>query len=337
VGMILNISLTRADSSTCSPNIVLVSQDPIKATPGSYVKVVFELSNLYNCYNGLGVKLTTPYPFSLDNGTNPVQTIASLPYVSGSYQTTWDVGYTVRIADDAANQNYTLPLLFHIGTSPDFSNSAENDFNINIINEMTNFDSVIQSVSGTQVAIGIANVGENPANAVIVKIPTQSNFRAVGTSGQIIGNLQSGDYTIVNFNLASTRTFSGTGATGANTQRPTNVQPSNSSSNQLQFEIDYTDNTGVRRIVNMQLPLVVTNSSITGSFAGRTQRSSWSIWYTILIIVGVLVILFITYKKSSKFKKSVNKIFKRKKQESNSQSTELPDWIKKEMEKGKKK
>jgi hypothetical protein len=326
MSIILNLNFIKADISTCSPQINLVSQDPVSAAPGSYVKVVFEVSNLGYCSAGFAVKLDSKYPFSLDNGTNPVQYITSLPYVAGNYQTTWDVGYNVRIADDAIGQNYTLSLLSHQGTGSDFTySSVEQGFTIGITDERTTFDSVIQSVSGSQVSIGIANTGKYAANAVIVKIPSQTNFRTVGTNGQIVGNLQSGDYTIVNFNLASTRTFAGT----AGTQRPANIQNSSSSNNELQFEIDYTDNIGTRRIVNMQLPVSLLNSSTTGNFPGKT-RSSWSVWYTVLIIAGVLVVLFILYKKFPKqAKKITSRIFRRKKHQENN-SGEVPEWVKKE-------
>lgn len=338
-GIILNVGLIKADSSSCSPVINLISQDPLPATPGSYVKVVFEVSNLYSCYNGFAVELNPKYPFSLDNGTNSIQTISSLPYVSGSYKYTWDVGYTVRIADDAVGENYTLPLLYHAGAGTDFTlPSVEQDFTIAITDERTTFDSVIQQISGSQVSIAIANIGKYAANAVIVKIPQQSNFMTTGTNGQIVGNLQSGDYTLVNFNIISARSFSGTGTSGSNSQRPSNIQNSSSTNNQLKFEIDYTDNIGVRRTVNMQLPLLLTNSS-SGGFSGRSQRSSWSVWYTILIILGVLIIGFILYKKFPKqSKKFMNRIFRRKKQQNYPPETkEIPEWVKNEKEREKKK
>jgi len=343
LSILLSAGLVNAatDLTTCSPQISLVSQDPITATPGTYVKVVFEVSNLDYCSSGLAVKLNPKYPFSLDSGVDSVRTLASKPYVVG-YKTTWDIAYTVRIADDASGENYTLQLLYHSGIGTDFTSSfVEQGFTINILDAQTNFDAVIQETSGSAVSIALANIGKYTANSVIVKIPQQDNFRASGTNGQMVGNLASGDYTIVGFDLVSTKSFS-------NMQGPANSQASNSqnqsstsASNELTVEIDYTDNIGVRRTANMQLqmPLSFSGNSTIGGFSGRMQRSSWSVWYTVLIIFGVLVILFILYKKFPEpAKKVFSRIFKRKKKEHYSPSeNEAPDWIKKEKEKERKK
>jgi len=343
LNILLSAGLVKAtiDLTTCSPKISLVNQDPVIATPGSYVKVVFEISNLDYCSsNGLAVKLNPKYPFSLDSGVDSVRTLASSPYVSG-YKSTWDVGYTVRVADDASGENYTLSLLYHSGIGTDFTSSfVEQDFSINIIDALTSFDAVIQETSGSAVSIALANIGKYAANSVIVKIPQQDNFRVSGTNGQMVGNLASGDYTIVGFDLVSTKSFSNMQGSGNSQASSSKNQSSTPASDELTVEIDYTDNIGVRRTANMQLqmPLSFSGNSTLGGFSGRMQRSSWSAWYTVLIIFGVLVILFILYKKfPEQAQKIFSRIFKRKKREHNSSSeNEIPGWVKKEKEKERK-
>jgi hypothetical protein len=146
-----------------------------------------------------------------------------------------------------------------------------------------------------------------------VRIPQQDAFSVSGTNGQMVGNLESGDYSVVSFTL---------------------VQKNRNSEN-LKVEMDYTDSIGERRSVTKEVSisfgsLISQNSSgpmAGGSFPGRQQNTSVfkSLWFWILMSVIILVIFYILYRKfPEKFKSFFNK-FKRNKKEKNSKET--PDWI----------
>jgi hypothetical protein len=334
--MILSLlTVSAAADYSCIPTISLVSQDPVLATPGSYVKLVFEISGLDECKDGLTVKLNPLYPFSLDSGSDSLRVLNTNPYVLG-YKSTWNVGYNLRIADDASGENYTVQMAYHSGTESAISStfSVNKDFEINIINSLTSFDSVVQETSSSTTSIAIANTGKNAANAVIVKIPSQENYKASGTNGQMVGNLASGDYTLVSFSLTSARNF----MQDMSKENKTLQNPS-SESNELKIEIDYTDNIGVRRItyLNLEMPssaIAGNSTSMMGGFGGY-KRSSWSVWYTVLIILGVVIVIFILYKIfPNKSKKIIEKIFKKKKHELQNENG-IPGWVKKEKEKKK--
>ena len=113
----------------------------------------------------------------------------------------------------------------------------QKDFNITITDVQTDFDVVIQEASGTQVSIGIVNIGKNTANSLIVRIPQQENFRASGTSEQIVGNFAAGDYTIVSFNIISIAR----NARNATLPRNFTQFSSQNASQPLKIQIDYTD------------------------------------------------------------------------------------------------
>jgi len=138
------LAVSAAADSSCAPTISLVSQDPVLATPGSYVKLVFEISGLNECKDGLTVKLNPLYPFSLDSGSDYLRILNTNPYVSG-YKSTWNVGYNLRIADDASGENYTVQMAYHSGPETEISTtfSVNKDFDINIINSLTSFDAVV--------------------------------------------------------------------------------------------------------------------------------------------------------------------------------------------------
>jgi hypothetical protein len=142
----------------------------------------------------------------------------------------------------------------------------------------------------------------------------------------MIGNLESGGYSLVSYDVTSRRAGNFTGfrrnETGqAGTQalpqdiqqgQQANVQnfaqgQSFGGSQDFKFQIAYTDNSGERRIVNMTLPL---NLGTSGNFTAANFRRnlgstattstsifSWSNWYYGVIIVLVIFILYTTYRK----------------------------------------
>ena len=305
--------------SSCSPQIKIVSQDPAAAVPNEYVKVVFEFSNMDNC-DGMAAKLISEYPFSLDSDSDSVQTLEGNPHANG-YSDVWTVPYKIRVADDALDGDYDLKLSYHEGSGSDFSFAFVKDFNITIEDVHTNFDAVIQGVSGSDVSIAIANVGKYAANAMVVRIPEQEYFRATDTNGQMVGNLDSGDYSVVSFALSSVM------------QRGFNVNKSSAGQKPvLKFDIYYTDSIGKRRIVNMELPLSLSggnSSTLNGApaFGPRARKSKWSGWYTFAIIMLALIIFFVILNRhNKKIKQFMQKKFNKKNSTNNSGA--VPDWIK---------
>ncbi len=327
-------------------NIVQLSSlefNPYPVVPGEYFDFYIAVQYIGDSgASGSSFQLVPSFPFSLnpgDNGTISFGELSSPSIV---------LHYKVKVDPNAGAGPNTINLNYNIGNE-----LYTQTFNIDVENPKTDFDAVIQSVSGNAVSIAIANTGENVANAVIVKIPDQNDFTAVGTNGQMVGNLNSGDYTVVSFTLSPKRNIT------TISQQPLNSQPSANSQNYqaylqsqspktLNFEIDYTDTVGERRIVNMSLPLTLTNvSGVAGSgnFSGRrTQTQSLFVqWYFWVIVAALIIAGIIVYKKvaNSKAKKFSNnpssKISKgSKKRNDKNNSEEVPDWIKNVKEKEKK-
>jgi len=319
-------SLVNAETISCNPTINLVSQDPNPSVPNDYVKLLFEISNFGDC-NGLAVQLNPEYPFSLDSNESSIQSIETNPYVSG-YKSAWAIAYKLRIDSDAFDGDYSLFMRYHGGNSLDFSSYLEQDFNISIKDSRTEFDAVIQEASSSEVSIAIANVGKYAANSVIVKIPEQDDFSVSGTDGQMVGNLESGDYTIVGFSI--TRKIGGFSKDSSK---------SSLGSNKLQVDVHYTDNIGERRVVNMNLTLnLAGNSSVGGIGVGgfNTKSSTNFDWLKWIIIISFVIIGYVLYKKYPSKLTDLLKRFKSDKKE-NLSSRETPNWVKVAKEKEKKK
>jgi len=343
--IILFLSIASAAANSCNPTIKLTSQDPNPAVPNEYIKVVFEVSNLGEC-NGYAVRLNPEYPFSLDSNSSAVQTIETNPYAPG-YRNVWTIPYKIRIDSAALDGDYNLKLQYHEKSSETFDTYAEKNFNVTIKDSRTNFDAVIQEISGSDISIAIANTGKYVANSVVVRIPEQESFRVTGTDGQMVGNLASGDYTVVGFAVSSTKAISrnSTRANPATTPAISN----NPVSNKLRFDIYYTDNIGERRIVNMELLLNMGNSTAfaSGNFAGRRTSQTTSHWYSSwimwIVTLAVLAGLYAAYRKYPKqFKDFLNKIKSKikisKEEEAIAQDIhKIPDWVRNAKEKEKKK
>lgn len=314
-------------SNNAVVQITSLKYEPSPANPGEYFSIWVNVKFLRNPHTDVQFELTPSYPFSLDPNESAVKTFSAASISSSIL-----FKYKVRVDDNAVEGTNKLTLTYKFeGTY------YIQEFDIDIENAQTTFDAVIQDSTSSEVSIALANTGKNTANSVIVKIPEQDNFMVTGTEGQMVGNLESGDYTIVSFEVSKKMTQTIPGAQDGQSQIPN----TNQRSTDLTFDIYYTDNIGERRMVTMQLPVYdsVTNSSaFSGMPGGFGKRSSSVPWYVILGIVLVLGAAgFIVYKKfpeqTKKFISKLNpqKLFKKKED----QKTETPDWVKKGKEKEK--
>jgi hypothetical protein len=314
----------------CDLNITLLNQDPYPAVPGEYVKVVLQISGLENSIcDGAKIEIFPKYPFSLYEGS-AVRTIEGDSFIE-HYDTEWMVPYRLRIDDDAVEGAEEIEVWFGELDSTSYEKSF---FEIEIEDSQTEFDAVVQDISGTEISIALANTGKYEANAVITRIPEQENFEAVGTNGQMIGNLESGDYTLVSFEVTPKKQLQ----ESQEPQKKTSREPAKI----LIFQIDYTDNLGERRTVNLDIPLDLKESfsqgnvtfggmqrngngtSQTNSYLGLLDTSSWTFWIGLLV---VLIIIFIALRK-------LREILRARANKRNKDN--IPEWIKDDKKKNKK-
>lgn len=320
--LFVNVS---AEDSSCNPTFKLISQDPNPAGPGDYVRVLLEVSDFADC-DGLSLRLDSQYPFSLDENDSAIQTIESNPFAPG-YKTVWTIPYKVRIDSSALNGDYSLTIQYHPKSNAYFYSYSEKEFNIIIQDSLTNFDAVIQEASGEEVSIAIANIGKYTANSVVVRIPEQESFSVSGTDGQMVGNLESGDYTIVGFTISNKELIPNSFGNAKNnvTQLSTH----------LKFDIYYTDNIGERRVANMSLPLRLGNSSITNfvGFNSRRQTDSLFSGYKLGIVLVIILGGYFVYRKyPDKISEITKKVllnlssFKQKEKDSFEKNV-IPEWV----------
>jgi hypothetical protein len=169
----------------------------------------------------------------------------------------------------------------------------------------TDFDVTFSESSGGQTSISVANIGNNPALSVTVRIPNQGGFRVTGSTSSIVGNLDKGDYTIVSFQISQvTSSAAGAFNPAGSRQFPRNqsFQENASQSNDLQVQIEYTDTTGARHTLQKSVPIQfrssdATTSVQTGNGTLRQGQNSSTLIYQIIIVLSVAIIAVVCYKK----------------------------------------
>lgn len=137
----------------------------------------------------------------------------------------------------------------------------------------TDFDISFSDSTNTETSFSIANIGSNPAYAVSVIIPKQNNWKVSGPNSVMIGNLNSGDYTVASYKLRS----------------------SNNDTSQITIQVSYTDTLGERKVIGKEVELEPKNIISTEATTNQRQGDISQIVIG-LIILTVLIWLYRKYK-----------------------------------------
>jgi len=184
----------------------------------------------------------------------------------------------------------------------------------------TDFDIAFSESSSGTTSFTIANIGSNPAFSVSVIIPQQEGWSVSGSNSMIIGNLNTGDYTVASFGLQSSKTRSLVADNQKKlTQEELLAQRTNmQTQSPLKVQIAYTDTMGKRELVEKEVSMnpqniigATTDSEATGTIAamanfrgrGMVQQKSFFSkykWYT--TVLAVLVVFGLAYWKYRKGK-----------------------------------
>ncbi|MBK5190736.1 MAG: COG1361 S-layer family protein [Methanosarcinales archaeon] len=296
---------------------------PSELKPGEETDLQFTIANIGNApLQDLVFSWTEVdgviLPVSSDNTKHISHIDAGAPTV---------VTYTV-VADVNADAGlYQLDLTIAFEDESGGSSAINTAVGI-IVGGGTDFDVTVSESSDSRTSFSVANIGNNPAYSVTVKIPEQEQFAVQGSTASIVGNLDEGDYTIVSFQVTpASQRFGGTGAPDLSQQeqlseeerqklREEFSQRNASQSNNLQVAIDYTDTTGIRRTVEKTVPIQLTDISSDEAQFNPGMRQQQSIWNnsTLIGTIALVVLLiggFIYYKR----RKSINAFLTRSSRE----------------------
>jgi hypothetical protein len=186
-------------SASCDLDVEIINQDPYPAVPGEYVDVVFQITGVENsdCKDVI-FSLSPEYPFSVDYGTDTRVKIKGGTYTQ-NFNSFLMAPYKVRVDKDAIGGNNTLTVKY--STDRTESSYITKKFDINVDDVETNFEVFIKDYDYTKrsITFEILNSGENDVESLILQVPKQDNIIIKGSSSNIIGALDSNDFTTASF------------------------------------------------------------------------------------------------------------------------------------------
>ena len=240
--------------------------NPVEA--GDYFTVWLKVTNREETTTSYSIKFKPSYPFSLDPGEEST--------ITGEVGPKGSVTERFKIRVDKGAKEGDNDVVFEYGGCKGCV-LEEKSMLITVVEFQTMFDVVVQEINTEGVFIAIANIGKNPANAITVSIPEQEYFKTDLISSSIVGNLESGDYTIAAFKILP-------------------LKKEIKEKQELNVQIDYTDPFGVRRTV---IRKVLLNPSSLSSLntdelaASKTKQSSTiitNIWFWVSLVLAILLL-----------------------------------------------
>lgn len=185
----------------------------------------------------------------------------------------------------------------------------------------TDFDVAFSDSSSGVTSFSIANIGRNTAGSILFSIPDQKAWKVTGANSVIVGNLNSGDYTVAGFKVTSTAAPFNANASPQGSGMPygSNAAPSGNGSNRPGFnsmnaqanaplvvEISYTDTLGDRQTIRKEVKMSAstTNSSFDSTAFTRNgaQPNPLLAYWPYLVVIVVVLVVGVVYLKRRKTK-----------------------------------
>jgi hypothetical protein len=257
-------------AAACGLEVSLINQDPYPAIPGEYVDVVFQITGVDNPECGVvEFEVKESFPFTLDpTEENPI-TVRSGVY-DRKFSSFYIAPYEIRVDADALDGDNPIEVFFS-STKSNIENIKE--FNINVQDTRVDFEVFIKDYNpATKImTFELLNIEESDIEALTVEIPKQDNIEVKGPNRNIVGDLDSNEYTTAEFEAISKG--------GA-----------------IELKIIYTDSINVRRTIDKTVYFE------PSYFEGRNGNNGIGIGTYIFILVVVGVIGFWWYRRRKKRK-----------------------------------
>jgi len=268
----LTIFLTAVVAAECNLNASLINQDPYPAVPGDYVKLVFQITGVGdpNC-GDITAELVPEYPISFDPNIDSKKIIKGGTYTK-DYNSYLMVPYKVRVDGEALDGDTPIKLIF----GSDQESLKIEQFDLNIKDVRVEFEAYINDYDPNTLilTIEIINPGENDVEALAVEIPDQDNIVIKGSNINVIGALDSKDYTTAEFK-------------------------GNLKKGYIDLIIRYTDEINERRTDNIK---VYFDPKYFGDGKGSTTKVIYIIYLVSIVVLSIIV--YFVYKKIRKKKKT---------------------------------
>ncbi len=272
--VLISLNTVKAENN-CVLSATLVNQDPYPALSGGYVEVLFQINGVGSaCEDGAATDLVLEYPFSLDDGVSE-RTIKSSTYAGPDGNSNWNVLYKLRIDPNAIEDDYEVELRFKEGETLNWDTYSFKKFNITVEDAQTDFEVHIQdyNIAQRNLVFEILNTGNQDIEALTVEIPKQDNILVKGSNRNIVGDLDSNEYTSADFEAIPVQ-------------------------GDIKLNIYYTDSINERRMVEKT---VYYDPSYFLDSLENQSSSNTGLYVTLLVIILLAVYFF--YRRHKKNKK----------------------------------
>lgn len=271
IASILIFSFNLASSAVCDLDVSMINQDPYPATPGDYVKVVFQISGVSNPECGkVSFEVKETYPFSLDPETTNKKVIDSGIY-ERNYGSFYLATYKLRVNPNALEGENPIEVIY--GSKGELNLLKE--FDIRVEDTKADFEIYVKDYNyGTkELTFEILNIEDSDIEALTIEIPKQEDLNIKGANRIVVGDLDSNEYTTADFKA---------------------ILPEGET--KILLDIIYTDSINVRRTLQKE---VMFDSAY---FEGNGEKKGGTFWI-ILILLGVGWFGWRRYKKHKSKKK----------------------------------
>ena len=248
-------------SATCTLDPYFINQDPYPAVPGDYVKLIFQLRGVENpeCQT-VSFELMEKYPLIFDPGAESEVMVKAGTYTK-DFNSYLSIPYKVRVDSDALDGDIPMEVRYSGTYSPIIFSKQ---FNLTIEDVRADFEVFVKNYDYTTniMTLEILNIGKSDVEAMTISMFSGDNIVVKGASTNIIGSLDSNDFTTADFEAVP-------------------------SGGDVNIAITYTDATNSRRTLEKTI------SFDPDLFSERKQdEAGGSSWY---YVVGAVIIAGIAY------------------------------------------
>lgn len=271
---LLIISMSFISAMACDLNVSMINQDPYPAIPGDYVKVVFQVDGVANPECGkIYFNLVENYPLIFDPGQNTEIVIDSGTY-SQDFSSFLIAPYKVRIDSNALDGDNPIEVRYKYANNQNYETQQ---FNLNIKNNKADFEIYVKDYNPTThiITFEILNTGKQDVKALTMEIPKQATIQIKGPNVNIVGDLDSNEYTTADFEAVPTK-------------------------GDINVTLYYTDSIGVRRTLQSKVSYDPTYFS--DRVTGASKGSIWAYLFWLVVIIWAVSFFYKRYKRKKKQK-----------------------------------
>jgi hypothetical protein len=203
IGLLLVLSvfsLSGVLAESCDLQVSMINQDPYPAIQGEYVKLVFQINGISNpeCET-VEFSLAEKYPLFFDIGQTQTYIIESGTYKK-DYSSFYLATYKVRISEDALDGENPIDINYRAGGG---ETVIEKQFNLEVEDTRADFEIHVKNynLATRIITFEILNIAESDVEALTIEIPKQDSIEVKGSKVNIVGDLDSNEYTTADFEV----------------------------------------------------------------------------------------------------------------------------------------